>query len=70
MQWKPWCKETFVREELERVPVWWGIGTHWCEWTADMLRETYRDGSVVELIQNRFLPIWVDAEQRTDTCWP
>ena len=42
------------------------LDTRWCPWSAAMVRDTYADPAVVDLVRERFVPICVDADARPD----
>ena len=66
VSWLDWGVDAFQRARAERQPVLLALGTSWCRWSAAMMRETYDDPAVADLIHERFVPIWVDADRRPD----
>ena len=66
VSWLPWNSETFARAKVEQRPVLLTVGATWCRWSAEMLCSTYQNSSVRQLIECRYIPIWVDADQRPD----
>ena len=64
--WLPWSRDTFARAQADQAPVLLSIGASWCRWSAEMLRTTYRDLTVCQLVERRFMPVWVDADRRPD----
>lgn len=66
VDWLSWSPEAFAQAKAGQVPVLLSIGASWCRWSAEMTRTTYRDPVVCDLIEQRFVPIWVDADRRPD----
>lgn len=66
VQWLEWSGDAFARARAEGIPVLLALGTRWCPWSAAMVRETYADPTVVDLIRERFVPIRADADARPD----
>jgi uncharacterized protein YyaL (SSP411 family) len=64
--WLPWSAAAFARARSERRPVLLFIGAPWCAASREMTRSAYQDPAVVALIQDRFVPIHVDADKRPD----
>jgi len=66
VSWLPWNKESFEKaKELDR-PILLGISAVWCHWCHVMDETTYSDSEVARLIEDRFVPIRVDRDQRPD----
>ena len=66
VDWRPWGAEAFAEAEAEQRAVLLSVGVSWSLGCAQMLRTTYCDRSVLDLIDRRFIPIWVDADDRPD----
>ena len=64
--WLPWSPAAFARAHAERKPVLLSIAAVWCHWCHEMDRTSYADPSIVTLINTRFIPIRVDADERPD----
>ena len=64
--WLPWGREAFARAQADEAPILLAIGASWCRWCSEMSRTTYRDPAVRQLIDRRFVPVWVDAARRPD----
>ncbi len=64
--WRPWGEEAF--EEARRLdrPVFLSIGYSTCHWCHVMAHESFEDEEVAELLNERFVPIKVDREERPD----
>ena len=64
--WLDWSDEAFARADAERKPVLLAIGATWCPSCAEMDRTSYADPATARLINQRFIPIKVDADRRPD----
>jgi len=64
--WQPWGSAAFARARRERKPVLLSIATTWCGSCLEMDRTSYADPDVVALINDRFVPVRVDADDRPD----
>ena len=66
VSWLPWSEESFrTAQELDK-PILLGISTVWCHWCHVMDQTTYSDSEVARLIEEKFVPIRVDRDQRPD----
>jgi uncharacterized protein YyaL (SSP411 family) len=64
--WLPWGMKAFKRaKELDR-PILLAISAVWCHWCHVMDQTTYSDDEVVKIIEERYVPIRVDRDQRPD----
>jgi len=64
--WLSWSKKTFQRAKELDKPILLTIGAVWCHWCHVMDETTYSDGEVAKLIEENFVPIRVDRDQRPD----
>ena len=64
--WEPWGDRAFVRARAERKVVLLSIGATWCHWCHEMDRTSYADPEIVALINERFVAVRVDADERPD----
>jgi uncharacterized protein YyaL (SSP411 family) len=64
--WLPWNGRAFARARVERKPVLLSISAVWCHWCREMDRTTYADPSIATFINEHFVPIHVDADERPD----
>ena len=64
--WEPWGDGAFVRARTEGKVVLLSIGATWCHWCHEMDRTSYADPEIVSLINERFVPVRVDADERPD----
>lgn len=64
--WQPWGREAFARAHAQRKPVLLSIRTEWCGSCREMDRTSYVDPTIATAINERFVPIRVDADERPD----
>ncbi len=66
VDWYPWGKEAFDRaRELDR-PVFLSIGYSTCHWCHVMERESFSDEEVASILNEHYVSIKVDREERPD----
>jgi|CXWL01.1.fsa_nt_gi uncharacterized protein YyaL (SSP411 family) len=66
INWRPWSPEAFSEAERDDKPVLLGISAVWCHWCHVMDETTYSDAENIGLINERFVAIRVDNDQRPD----
>ena len=66
VRWLPWGADAFARARAEERPVLLSIAATWCASCRDMDRTTYADPDVAGIVNERFVPIRVDADRRPD----
>jgi uncharacterized protein YyaL (SSP411 family) len=66
VDWYPWGPEAFSKAEGEDKPVFLSIGYSTCHWCHVMEKESYEDVEVAELLNDAFVCIKVDREERPD----
>ena len=66
VDWLPWGRAAFDWAAAERRPVLLAIGASWCPGCAGMARTTYSEPAICDLIDDRFVPVRVDADRRPD----
>ncbi|ELZ35694.1 thioredoxin domain-containing protein [Halorubrum tebenquichense] len=66
VNWQPWGDEAFERAREHDVPVFVSIGYSSCHWCHVMAEESFEDESVAGVINDSFVPIKVDREERPD----
>jgi uncharacterized protein YyaL (SSP411 family) len=64
IQWQEWGAEAFAQAAREDKPVLLDIGAVWCHWCHVMDRESYEDATLAPLINERFVAIKVDRDER------
>ncbi|AKC61792.1 thymidylate kinase [Clostridium sporogenes] len=66
VDWYPWGEEAFEKAKIEDKPVFLSIGYSTCHWCHVMERESFEDEDVAEILNNNFISIKVDREERPD----
>ncbi len=66
VDWYPWSEEAFERAKKEDKPIFLSIGYSTCHWCHVMERESFEDKEVAELLNQSFISIKVDKEERPD----
>ncbi|MEK6857704.1 MAG: DUF255 domain-containing protein [Nanoarchaeota archaeon] len=66
IKWLDWNKSAFEKSKTEKKPVLLGISAVWCHWCHNMDNLAYSDKSVIEFINNNYIPIRVDTDKRPD----
>ncbi|HXE75571.1 MAG TPA: thioredoxin domain-containing protein [Candidatus Xenobia bacterium] len=64
--WWPFCDEAFREAREQDRPVLLDIGAVWCHWCHVMDRESYEDAETAQIINQHFVPIKVDRDERPD----
>lgn len=66
VDWYPWGEEAFERAKKEDKPIFLSIGYSTCHWCHVMERESFEDPEVAQLLNDTFVCIKVDREERPD----
>ena len=66
VDWYPWGDEAFKRARCEDKPVFLSIGYSSCHWCHVMERESFNDQEVSRLLNEAFVCVKVDREERPD----
>jgi uncharacterized protein YyaL (SSP411 family) len=66
VDWYPWGKEAFEKAKKEDKPVFLSIGYSTCHWCHVMEKESFEDEQVAGLMNDAFVSIKVDREERPD----
>ncbi len=66
VEWYPWCDEAFERASAEDKPVLLSIGYSACHWCHVMERESFENPATARLMNDSFINIKVDREERPD----
>jgi len=66
VDWYPWGPEVFEKARKENKPVFLSIGYSTCHWCHVMARESFEDSEVARLMNEVFVSIKVDREERPD----
>ena len=66
VDWYEWGEEAFARARAEDKPILLDIGAVWCHWCHVIDRESYEDPALAMLINQQFIPVKVDRDERPD----
>lgn len=66
VSWREWGDEAFRRAQVEDKPILLDIGAVWCHWCHVMDRESYEDAATAKVINDHFIAIKVDRDERPD----
>lgn len=66
VDWYPWCDEAFAAAKSRGVPILVSVGYSTCHWCHVMAHETFEDPVVAQMMNNNFVNIKVDREERPD----
>src|SRR5215218_2461160 len=66
VHWWPWCDEAFAEAAARDVPVFLSVGYAACHWCHVMAHESFEDDVTAKLINDNFVAIKVDREERPD----
>jgi uncharacterized protein YyaL (SSP411 family) len=66
VNWYPWGEEAFAKAKKEDKPVFLSVGYSTCYWCQVMERESFTNSDVAEIMNEHFISIKVDREQRPD----
>jgi uncharacterized protein YyaL (SSP411 family) len=64
--WRPWGEKAFQEAQVANKPVLLAISAVWCHWCHVMDETSYSDSEVIRLINERYVPIRVDNDERPD----
>ncbi len=64
--WNEWGQAAFDRARAEDKPVLLDIGAVWCHWCHVMDRESYENADTAKIINEHFVAIKVDRDERPD----
>ena len=66
VDWYPWGSEAFEKARKENKPIFLSIGYSTCHWCHVMAHESFEDPEVARLMNEVFVSIKVDREERPD----
>jgi uncharacterized protein YyaL (SSP411 family) len=66
IQWHEWGEEAFASARRENKPMLLDIGAVWCHWCHVMDRESYDDPEVAAIVNEHFIAVKVDRDERPD----
>jgi uncharacterized protein len=66
VDWYPWGSEALARSKAENKPIFLSIGYSACHWCHVMERESFENPAIAALMNEHFVNIKVDREERPD----
>lgn len=66
IHWHEWGPEPFEKAKRENKPILLDIGAVWCHWCHVMDRESYENPEIAQIINENFIAIKVDRDERPD----
>jgi len=66
VDWYPWCDEAFERAKTEGKAIFLSIGYSSCHWCHVMEHEVFEDAAIAAFLNEHFISIKVDREERPD----
>ncbi|MBS1114880.1 MAG: hypothetical protein H6Q94_609, partial [Nitrospirae bacterium] len=66
VNWYPWSREAFEDAQKQNKPIFLSVGYSTCHWCHVMEKESFEDKEVAALMNEAFIPIKVDREERPD----
>ncbi len=66
VEWYPWGEEAFARARAENKPLLLSVGYSACHWCHVMAHESFEDPTIAGLMNEWFINVKVDREERPD----
>jgi len=66
VNWFTWNKETLIKAKNEKKPIFLSVGYASCHWCHVMAHESFEDPETAKLMNEKFINIKVDREERPD----
>jgi uncharacterized protein YyaL (SSP411 family) len=66
VDWYPWGEEAFERARREDKPIFLSVGYSTCYWCHVMERESFSSPQIADAMNEAFVPVKVDREERPD----
>src|SRR5271165_4386181 len=66
IRWHEWGEEAFASAQRDNKPMLLDIGAVWCHWCHVMDRESYEDPEVAAIVNEHFIAVKVDRDERPD----
>jgi uncharacterized protein YyaL (SSP411 family) len=66
VQWLPWGEEAFEKAKREDKPIFLSVGYSTCHWCHVMERESFENETTAAILNEHFVPVKVDREERPD----
>jgi uncharacterized protein YyaL (SSP411 family) len=66
VDWYPWGEEAFIKARNENKPIFLSVGYSTCHWCHVMAHESFEDPKIAALLNESFVSVKVDREERPD----
>jgi uncharacterized protein YyaL (SSP411 family) len=66
VDWMPWSKETIEKAKKEQKPIFLSVGYSTCHWCHVMEKESFENEEIAKIMNDNFVNIKVDREERPD----
>src|ERR1700722_20005471 len=66
VDWYPWSDEAFAKAASENKPIFLSVGYSTCHWCHVMERESFENEEIAKVLNEFFVPVKVDREERPD----
>ena len=66
VDWYAWNKETLIKAKTEKKPIFLSVGYASCHWCHVMAHESFEDLDTARIMNEKFINIKVDREERPD----
>src|ERR1700686_1867886 len=66
IQWQEWGPGGLATAQREKKPMLLDIGAVWCHWCHVMDRESYDDAEIAAIVNQHFIAVKVDRDERPD----
>ena len=66
VDWYPWSEEAFAKARQEDKPIFLSVGYSTCHWCHVMERESFENDEIAKLLNDNFVSVKVDREERPD----
>src|SRR4051812_45305267 len=66
VNWMPWGEAAFAQARTEQKPIFLSIGYSTCHWCHVMAHESFEDDAIAKILNEHFVPVKVDREERPD----
>jgi hypothetical protein len=66
VEWYPWGEAAFAKARAENKPIFLSVGYSTCHWCHVMAHESFENGEIAKLMNEHFVNVKVDREERPD----
>jgi hypothetical protein len=66
IHWHEWGEDAFAAAQRQNKPMLLDIGAVWCHWCHVMDRESYEDPEIAAIVNEHFIAVKVDRDERPD----